>query len=208
VRNTYDVLLETDQVLPFVTNLTADATAKVTVFSARDATDAVSSATVIFDLYHEFPGSTTFTGLGLHPGVPGAVGPVIIDSGLTTAADTDGEGNLYRVVDIGALSPAALTAGRGLRTNPAAHYVNLSTAAHAAGAVRGMLSTFTPGRPIINRGGILNNAGYAKAGTSVAPDSIAAIFGTNLTNGAMCLATEGCIPRFAAGVMSAMAEPA
>ena len=45
--------------------------------------------------------------------------------------------------------------------------------------------------PIISPGGILNAAGYNLASTSVAPGSIATIFGTNLSNGSVCVTPCG-----------------
>lgn len=202
VKNTYPLLMDPDQEIPFVTRLEADGTATITVYSSRNAAGAVSSATVVFDVTHEFPGSTTFTGLHIHSGAPGVAGPVVINTGIggaATVTDADGAGNLYRLVDVSALNATALAAVQGLLTNPTGYYLNLHTSVNPGGAVRGMLSTFAPARPVISKGGILNNAGYA--GTGIAPGSIAAIFGTDLTNGALCLSTEGCVPRFAAGRM-------
>ena len=201
VRNTYQVLMDPDQEIPFVIGLAADAAATITVYSTRNAAGAVSSATVVFDLTHEFRGSATFTGLHIHSGTPGVAGPVVINTGIggsATVTDADGVGNIYRAVDVSALNATALAAVQGLLINPAAYYVNLHTTAHTGGAVRGALNSAAPGRPVINRGGILNNASYA---ASVAPGSIAAIFGSNLTNGALCLSTEGCFPRFSEGQM-------
>jgi len=66
--------------------------------------------------------------------------------------------------------------------------------------VRGPLGP-APAKALINSGAILNNASYNLAGTSVAPGSIAAIFGTGLTNGALCLSTDGCSPRYFGGKM-------
>lgn len=200
-RNTYQILMDPDQEIPFVTGLEADATATVTVYSSRTAAGAVGSATVVFDVTHEFPGSTTFTGLHIHSGVPGVAGPVVINTGIggaATVTDADGVGNIYRAVDVSALNPTALAAVQGLLTNPPAYYINLHTTTNPGGAVRGILSTVPPGRPIVNKGGILNNASYTP---SVAPGSIAAIFGNDLTNGAFCLSTEGCVVRFSAGKM-------
>lgn len=200
-RNTYQILMDPDQEIPFVTGLEADATATVTVYSNRNAAGALSSATVVFDVTYEFPGSTTFTGLHIHSGVPGVAGPVVINTGIggtATVTDADGVGNIYRPVDVSALNPTALAAVQGLLTNPPAYYINLHTTTNPGGAVRGILNTAPPGRPTINKGGILNNASYT---ASVAPGSIAAIFGNDLTNGAVCLSTDGCIPRFVAGKM-------
>ena len=50
--------------------------------------------------------------------------------------------------------------------------------------------------PSISAGGIVNNANYAPGTTPLAPGSIAAIFGTNLTDGTSCLPAGGCNPSF------------
>ena len=67
-------------------------------------------------------------------------------------------------------------------------------------AIAGITLTVTqagasPLLPQINVGGVVNNASYT---TSVAPGSIAALFGTNLTNGASCL-PPSCNPAFSNG---------
>jgi uncharacterized protein (TIGR03437 family) len=51
-----------------------------------------------------------------------------------------------------------------------------------------------PTPPQINAGGVVNNASYGLV-SSVAPGSIAALFGTNLTNGTSCL-PPACNPAF------------
>ena len=49
--------------------------------------------------------------------------------------------------------------------------------------------------PQINAGGVVNNASYTLQSSSVAPGSIAALFGTNLTDGTSCLPPT-CNPAF------------
>ena len=49
--------------------------------------------------------------------------------------------------------------------------------------------------PAVNVSGIVNNANYAAGTNAVAPGSIAAIFGTNLTDGSSCL-PPSCNPTF------------
>jgi uncharacterized protein (TIGR03437 family) len=49
--------------------------------------------------------------------------------------------------------------------------------------------------PQINSGGIVNNASYGLVSAAVAPGSIAAIFGTNLTDGSSCVG-PACNPTF------------
>jgi len=52
--------------------------------------------------------------------------------------------------------------------------------------------------PQINAGGAVNNASYNLQSSSVAPGSIAALFGANLTNGTSCL-PPACSPTFSNG---------
>ena len=52
--------------------------------------------------------------------------------------------------------------------------------------------------PQINAGGVVNNASYTLQSSSVAPGSIAALFGANLTDGTSCL-PPSCNPTFSNG---------
>jgi uncharacterized protein (TIGR03437 family) len=52
--------------------------------------------------------------------------------------------------------------------------------------------------PSVSAGGVVNNASYTLAGSTVAPGSIAAVFGTNLTDGSSCL-PPSCNPSFEGG---------
>jgi uncharacterized protein (TIGR03437 family) len=45
--------------------------------------------------------------------------------------------------------------------------------------------------PVVNTGGILNAASYNLASTSVAPGSIATLFGTGLSDGTVCVTPRG-----------------
>ncbi len=67
----------------------------------------------------------------------------------------------------------------------------------AIGTPKEIPVTFTVAAPLplISTGGIVNNASYNQASASLAPGSIAAIFGTNLTNGTSCL-PPSCNPQF------------
>ena len=47
------------------------------------------------------------------------------------------------------------------------------------------------GPPAVGEGGVVNSASYTIAGTAIAPGSIAAVFGTNLTDGTSCTRYEG-----------------
>jgi uncharacterized protein (TIGR03437 family) len=65
-------------------------------------------------------------------------------------------------------------------------------------SIAGQTFTVTEGAPAatVNTGGIVNNASYTLASGSVAPGSIAAVFGSNLTDGTSCVPASGCNPAF------------
>lgn len=204
VVNSYQISMTPDKEVPAITGLDASAIAKVSVYSSRDTPSA--SGTVIFDVSHIFPASTTFTGLHIHTGGPTIAGPVTINTGIggaATVTSATGIGNIYRTVDVSSLNAAALTAMQGLLADPSGFYINLHTTANTGGAVRGQLASAAPSAPAVLKSGVTNNASYNLAGTSVAPGSIAAVFGTDMTNGGICLYTQGCNPRFDAGKMIA-----
>ena len=204
--NTYQISMTTANEVPAVTGLDASAIAKVSVYSSRDAAGNSPSGTVVFDVSYNFPASTTFNGLHIHTGGPTVAGPVSINTGIagaTTVVSATGVGNIYRTVDVSSLGAAALTAMQGLLANPSGFYINIHTTTNGSGAVRGQLAAAGLKAPTVSSGGILNNASYNLAGTTVAPGSIAAVFGTDLTNGGVCIYTQGCNPRFEAGKMIA-----
>ncbi len=203
--NSYQISMSTANEVPAITGLEASAIAKVSVFSSRSSAGTAVSGTVIFDVTHNFPAGTIFTGLHIHTGVAGVNGGVSINTGIGGAAavtTTTGVGNIYRAVDVSSLGAAALTAMQGLMANPAGFYINLHTTTNAGGAVRGQLGSGALNAPVVPVGGVTNNASYNLAGTTVAPGSIAAVFGSDMTNGAICVYTQGCNPRFDAGKMT------
>src|SRR5579885_842182 len=53
-------------------------------------------------------------------------------------------------------------------------------------------STCRAQAPVVPPNSVVNNAGYTFGANGVAPGSIAAIFGSNLTNGTSCLHFQGC----------------
>jgi uncharacterized protein (TIGR03437 family) len=208
VVNSYQISMTPANEVPAIAGLEASALAKVSVYSSRDAAGATKSGTVVFDVSRNFPASTIFTGLHIHTGAAGANGAVTINTGIggaATVTSATGVGNIYRAVDVSSLNAAALTAMQGLLANPSGFYINLHTTTNTGGAVRGQLAPAALNPPVIFKSGVMNNASYNLAGTTVAPGSIAAVFGTDMTNGGFCLYTQGCNPRFDAGkMMSAM----
>ncbi|MEO5926303.1 MAG: CHRD domain-containing protein [Bryobacteraceae bacterium] len=205
VVNSYQISMTPANEVPAVTGLDASAIAKVSVYSNRNAAGNAVSGTVVFDVMHAFPASTAFTGLHIHTGGATVSGPVSINTGIGAGANSvtsaTGAGNIYRTVDVSALGGAGLTALQGLLANPSGFYINLHTTTNAGGAVRGQIGN-TLTKPAISTGAVLNNASYNLAGTSVAPGSIAAIFGTDMTNGGICLSFQGCNARLEAGKVS------
>jgi uncharacterized protein (TIGR03437 family) len=85
----------------------------------------------------------------------------------------DSSGNIYL---------AGNTIGPGLITSPSAFQ---TTASSSTCCYHGFVAKIAP-PPQINSGGVVNNASYGQS-SSVAPGSIAALFGTNLTDGTSCL---------------------
>ncbi|MGA2722286.1 MAG: SBBP repeat-containing protein [Bryobacteraceae bacterium] len=98
----------------------------------------------------------------------------------------DSAGNIYLAGNI---------VGPGLITTPGAFQ---TTASNSGCCYHGFVAKIAPTvLPQINSGGIVNNASYSQF-PSVAPGSIAALFGTKLTDGTSCL-PPACNPTFSNG---------
>jgi hypothetical protein len=124
------------EVVPHMSGLKADAAGNLTLDVARDASGTITGGNVVFYVNYRFPGSVTITGLALHQGARGANGPVALDSGVGTVTDSDGRGNLTKVV-----SGAAATLLQALLTSPHGYYVDLTTSASTGGALRDQLGS-------------------------------------------------------------------
>jgi hypothetical protein len=131
----FDLKLEPKQEVPRVTGLRAHARGNVTFDVTRDAAGAIASGEVVFYFNYDFPGTVTITGLHVHQAAKGANGPIVVDSGLASFTDADGEGNVTTVVT--GVTPATLQA---ILTTPRDYYVNLHTSVNPAGAIRDQLS--------------------------------------------------------------------
>lgn len=202
-ETSFDVTMTPGAQVPPVTGLEASGIANISLHYTRDSAGEVNSATAIFNLNYSFPGSTAFNGLHIHTAPAGQNGSIVIDSRLGTPnaqTDADGVGNFFQFVDIGPSNATALAAVRSILSTPQNHYLNLHTTVNAAGAVRGQLPAFvTAGPPAIASGAVWNNASYNLASLAVAPGMIAAIFGTNLTDGSHCTPATLCFPRMEGG---------
>jgi hypothetical protein len=123
--------LRPSQEVPPIKGLKASAVGNVTFDLERSAAGAITSGEVVFYFNYKFPGAVTITGLHIHPGAKGATGGIIVDSGVSSFTDADGQGNVTAVVT--GTSPATLQA---ILDNPRGYYVNLHTSVNPTGALR------------------------------------------------------------------------
>jgi len=128
--------LRPGEVVPKPSGLRAEGNGNLTLDLTRDATGAITSGNVVFYVNYRFPGAVTITGLALHQGARGSNGPVVLDAAIGTVSDSDGHGNLTKV--IGGAPPALLEA---VLSNPHGYYVDLTTSANTAGALRDQLES-------------------------------------------------------------------
>ena len=126
--------LKPSQEVPAIKKLKANAVGHVTFDLTRNTSGAITSGEVIFYFNYKFPGAVTISGLHIHQGAKGTNGGVVVDSG-TSESDTDGQGNLTKVVSG---TPTTLQA---ILDNPRNYYVNLHTTTppHPDGALRAQM---------------------------------------------------------------------
>src|SRR5688572_22178109 len=78
-------------------DLKAKASGHVTFDLTRDSSGAITAGEVIFYFNYSFPGNVVISGLHIHQGAKGANGGIVVNSGVTTIADSDGVGNVTTV---------------------------------------------------------------------------------------------------------------
>ena len=131
-------LLPANEVPP-VTDAEASGSGNVTIrFDVtRDSGGTITAATVNFTVnLTGFPGTTQIILAHIHEGAATANGPVKIDTGLTASAPIAfGTGARIQKASV-TVDPQTAQA---LVTNPGGYYVNVHTAAHAGGVIRGQL---------------------------------------------------------------------
>lgn len=132
----FDERLEPKQEVPRIKGLKAHADGNLTLDVTRDTAGAITSGEAIFYFNYDFPGSVTITGLHVHQGAKGVNGPIVIDSGVASFTDADGDGNVTAVVT--GVSPTLLQA---ILDAPRGYYVNLHTSVNPGGALRDQLET-------------------------------------------------------------------
>jgi hypothetical protein len=129
--------------VPPVTGVDTAATGWITARINRDGNGNLTGGTVTFDVNFTNTGPITFTGLHIHhPGLSGANGPVVINTGLSASSgveSTGGSGNITRVVNIDPMSGAQIAALNALITAPDTAYVNLHTTQFPGGVARSQM---------------------------------------------------------------------
>ncbi|MDH4346713.1 MAG: CHRD domain-containing protein [Thermoleophilia bacterium] len=130
----FKLSLKPSQEVPRIKGLKADAVGSVTFDLERSSDGVITSGEVIFYVNYGFPGAVTITGLHVHQGAKNANGPIVVDSGVGTVSDTDGQGNVTTIV--AGVSPATLQA---ILDHPRDYYVNLHTTDNPGGALRTQL---------------------------------------------------------------------
>ena len=176
-KSVFQVTMQPGNETPPVAGLAATGPTEIPVYILRNADGTVAAGAVVFDVNHRgFPAPTTFTGLHIHQAGPGVAGGIVIPSGVDGAANKvvsdSGNGNIFRIVNVS--TPAAVTALNALVQNPNGFYVNLHTTVNGGGAMREQL-TPALAKPAVS--GILTNGSRS---ATVAPGSVASIFGVNM----------------------------
>jgi hypothetical protein len=130
----FDLRLEPKQEVPRIQGLRAHADGNLTLDVTRDSSGAITSGEAVFYFNYDFPGSVTIVGLHVHQAPKRANGSIVIDSGLASFTDADGDGNVTAIVS--GVSPTLLQA---ILDRPRDYYVNLHTSVNPTGAVRDQL---------------------------------------------------------------------
>ena len=94
----FKLSLKPSQEVPRIKGLRANGTGSLTFDLERNSSGVITSGEVIFYVNYSFPGSVEINGLHVHKEEKGVNGPVVINSGMTTFTDADGQGNVTTVV--------------------------------------------------------------------------------------------------------------
>jgi CHRD domain len=132
----FDLRLEPKQEVPRIQGLRAHADGNLTLDVTRDSSGAITSGEAVFYFNYDFPGSVTIVGLHVHQAPKKTNGSIVIDSGVASFTDADGDGNVTAIV--AGVSPTVLQA---ILDKPRDYYVNLHTSVNPNGAMRDQLET-------------------------------------------------------------------
>jgi len=126
--------------VPPVTNAESGGSSTVTVrmYLTRDGTGAITEATADIDVQLTgFPANTPVTAVHIHTGAVGALGPVLVDSGIspTYLRLTNGSGGFTAV-----RASVSVAAAQSILANPSGVYVDAHTTLNPDGVARGQLT--------------------------------------------------------------------
>lgn len=131
-----------DNEVPSISAAGNSANGAITVRVTRDARGNIDAATVIFDVDYTVTAAQTFTGLHIHNGVPGVIGAVVINTGISGSnpvSVTAGSGRITRVVSYASTDTDGIKWVTGLLATPENYYVNIHTPVNPNGFMRGPL---------------------------------------------------------------------
>ncbi|MDZ4799731.1 MAG: CHRD domain-containing protein [Bryobacteraceae bacterium] len=121
----------------------AFAVGTIIAYATRDASGALSSGEVFFDVDYNLNRPATLTGLHIHTGDAGVAGPVTIGTPISASnpvsVPAPGIGNFRSRVEVNVSNAASRDALAGLFARPAGYYLNLHTSELPGGIVRAPL---------------------------------------------------------------------
>ncbi len=135
---TMGVMIPSDAIAAAQGTESGTGTAMATI--TRDASGAISSAQVMFDVIYQFPTSVTLTGLAIHFAPAHFSGAVVLDSGLTSISLDPTSREIRLTTEIDTTQPGAAAALEAMFADPSNYYLELDTATAPAGAMRTQLA--------------------------------------------------------------------
>jgi uncharacterized protein (TIGR03437 family) len=159
-------------------SVSATGPSSLVLYTLRNQDGSIAAATALFDINYRLPAAATISGLEIGDGAAGAKGTITIPLLPTTPspsiASATGFGNSF-----GWSAPvSAIASINDAVMNPEGHFVNLHTAADAAGAMRAQLAPAITTPPVIQA---TISADMDTNATTVAPGELVSIFGANLS---------------------------
>jgi uncharacterized protein (TIGR03437 family) len=136
------VVMQPGNEVPAITD-TSVGNAIIWVHVVKDATGAITSGSVDFDVSTKFSGAVTATGLHIHNGNAGVNAGVVIGTDVNAtdksiAIDATGKLRIQKQVQFPAPN-VLLSTVQDLLVNPQGYYANIHTTDHGGGAMRGQL---------------------------------------------------------------------
>ena len=159
---------------------------------ARDSSGKIVSGTVDFLVdYRVIGGGVNFTGLHIHKGAAGVVGPIVIPTDVSASnpvKDDTGLGRVTRSAQVLATDAAGLDALNGLFTDPSQFYINAHNPEHPGGVIRAQLQ----------KAGVLKLMGFMNPLNEVPPITDINASGVALVT---VIATRGSTPETSAALV-------